>query len=186
MNRAIFLDRDGVIIEEKGYICHLSQSAIFPFAAGAIRKMNEAGFKVIGITNQSAIARGLCSKEEVEQLHADIQGILGAEGAVIDRFYYCPYLPGGVIEAYRGSHPWRKPQPGMLLQAAKDFGIDLGESYMIGDSAIDIEAGRNAGCKTILVLTGKGFASREELEQRGISPDYITGNIQTAVECLDI
>jgi D-glycero-D-manno-heptose 1,7-bisphosphate phosphatase len=182
MNRAIFLDRDGTIIEEKNYICHLSQSAIFPFTANAVRKMNEKGFCVVGITNQSAIARGICTREQVEKIHADICSKLLEEQAVIHRFYYCPYHPEGVVSEYRQFHHWRKPQPGMILQAAEDFGIDLGESYMMGDDLIDIQAGMNAGCKTVLVLTGKGQETKEKLAGQGIAPHLVTDNILTAIE----
>ncbi len=182
MNRAIFLDRDGTIIEEKGYICSLSQSAIFPFTFEAVRKMNSAGFKVIGITNQSAIARGICTKEQVERLHADICKELLTEQAEFQRFYYCPFHPEGAVREYRQRHSWRKPQPGMILQAAVDFALHLPGSYMMGDDVIDIEAGKNAGCKTVLVLTGKGLDTRQILAQRGIVPDLTADNILTAIE----
>ncbi len=182
MNNAIFLDRDGTIIEEKGYICHLSQSAVFPFAGEAVSRMNAAGFKVIGISNQSAIGRGICTVEQVEQVHADIQEILLKEEAVIHGFYYSPFHPEAVVSQYRKEHAWRKPRPGMLLQAGDDFDIHLPASYMIGDSVIDIQAGQQAGCKTILVLTGKGRQTREELVHKGIVPNLVTDNILTAIE----
>lgn len=177
MNKAIFLDRDGVIIEEKGYISSLSQSAVFPFSAEAIGLMNRAGFLVIGITNQSAIHRGLATVREVEQIHRVIQEQLlsGHPEALIHRFYYCPFYP---------SHPWRKPLPGMIHQAARDFDIDLSESYMMGDSVIDIQAGQNAGCKTALVLTGKGADTESQLKQLNLTPDFITENIHTATKLL--
>jgi D-glycero-D-manno-heptose 1,7-bisphosphate phosphatase len=184
MNRAIFLDRDGVIIEEKGYICSLSQSVIFPFVGEAVRMMNESGFKVIGVTNQSAIARGYCTKDQVETIHREIIETLAKEGAVIDRFYYCPFLPGGTVPEYTKVSDLRKPAPGMILQAAADFDIDLSESYMMGDNIIDIETGINAGCKTVLVLTGKGGEMRKILEEKNIRPDLITENILTAIKMI--
>lgn len=182
MNKAIFLDRDGTIIEEKGYICNLRQSEIFPFTAEAVRLMNENHFKVIGITNQSAVARGICTREQVETIHREIIDTLAAQGAVIHRFYYCPYHEQGVIPGYRKKSDRRKPEPGMILQAAKDFNIDLSQSYMIGDDLIDIETGKNAGCRTVLVLTGKGNETRERLAGINIQPDLITGNILTAIK----
>jgi D-glycero-D-manno-heptose 1,7-bisphosphate phosphatase len=182
MNKAIFLDRDGTIIKEKGYICFLRQSEIFPFTAEAVRRMNENHFKVIGITNQSAVARGICTREQVETIHKEIINTLAKQGAVIHGFYYCPYHEQGVIPGYRKKSGWRKPQPGMILQAAKDFNIDLSQSYMIGDHRVDIETGKNAGCRTVLVLTGKGRETREKLAGTNIQPDLITGNIFTAIE----
>lgn len=181
MNKAIFLDRDGTIIEERGYICNLSQSEIFPFAAEAVRLMNEGGFRVIGITNQSSIARGICTVSQVEGIHREIVGTLEESGAVIDGFYYCPYHVDGVVAKYKKSSAWRKPLPGMILQGAKDFDIDLSRSYMIGDDQIDIETGKNAGCRTVLVLTGKGREMKEKLLERGIIPDLVTENILTAI-----
>jgi D-glycero-D-manno-heptose 1,7-bisphosphate phosphatase len=181
MNKAIFFDRDGTIIEEKGYICRLQQSEIFPFSAEAVRLMNENHFKVIGITNQSAIARGICTREQVETIHREITETLAKQGAVIHRFYYCPFLTEGIIPAYRKKSEWRKPLPGMIFQAATDFHIDLSQSYMVGDDLIDIETGKNAGCKTVLVLTGKGCLAREQLPGRDIQPDMISENILTAI-----
>lgn len=183
-NKAVFLDRDGTLIEEQGYICHLSQSRIFPFAFDAVRRMNEKGYMVIGITNQSSIARGICTVEQVETIHTEIQRQFLNRGCKIERFYYCPYHEEAKIEKFRGKHSWRKPSPGMLLQAAKDFDIDLSASYLMGDHMTDIQAGLNAGCKTVLVLTGKGEQYRPILEENKISPGYITGNIFTAVDTL--
>lgn len=184
MNKAIFLDRDGTIIEEKGYICSLGQSEIFPFTAEAVRLMNENFFKVIGITNQSAIARGICTREQVETIHQEVIHTLAKQGAKIDGFYYCPYHEQGVIPGYRKKSDWRKPAPGMILQAAADFNIDLSQSYMMGDDLIDIETGKNAGCRTVLVLTGKGRQTRERLAGLNIQPDLITENILTAIKKL--
>jgi len=181
MNKAIFLDRDGTIIEERGYICHLSRSEIFPFSFEAVRRMNKNHFKVIGITNQSAIARGICTQEQVENLHAEIREKFLNREVVIDKFYYCPFHLDGVIEKFKKSHPCRKPAPGMLIQAAKDFDIDLSQSYMMGDNLIDIQAGKNAGCKTVLVLTGKGLQTRQRLGKENITPDLISENILTAI-----
>ncbi|MGE5341634.1 MAG: D-glycero-alpha-D-manno-heptose-1,7-bisphosphate 7-phosphatase [Candidatus Omnitrophota bacterium] len=180
--KAIFLDRDGTLIQDNGYICRLSESAIFPFSFEAVRRMNRLGFKVIVVTNQSSIARGICTKEEVETMHRDIRQLFLKNDSIIDGFYYCPYHIDGEIEAYRIDHPWRKPAPGMLLQAAADFNITLTESYMIGDAMCDMEVGKNAGCKTILVLTGKGEETQKKLMESGVIPDRITTNILDATE----
>lgn len=181
-NKAIFLDRDGTIIQDRGYICHLFESEIFPFAYEAVRIMNENQFKVIGITNQSSIARGICSPEQVETLHLTIREKLQVRQALIEKFYYCPYHADGEIPAYKKEHPWRKPSPGMLIQAARDFNIQLSHSYMMGDNLIDIQAGKNAGCRTVLVLTGKGLQTKEKLEKENINPDLICKNILTAIK----
>ncbi|MCP4214273.1 MAG: HAD family hydrolase [bacterium] len=184
MNKAVFLDRDGVIIEEKSFICSLSQSAIFPFCYEAVRLMNRNGFQVVGITNQSAVARGICTKEQVEEIHREITASLAAEGAVIRRFYYCPFHEEGIVPEYRKKSTLRKPEPGMILQAAKDMEIDLTESYMVGDDVRDIEAGRKAGCRTVLVLTGKGPATLTKLEHLGIQPDLVAENILEAIKTI--
>jgi D-glycero-D-manno-heptose 1,7-bisphosphate phosphatase len=182
MNKAIFLDRDGTIIDELGYVCHLDQEKIYPFAFAAIKQMNQKGFKVIGITNQAAIARGICTYGEVDTFNNELLFALKEKGGVMDRFYFSPYHPDFQAETFLHLKDWRKPEPGMILQAAKDFNIDLQQSYMIGDSTIDIQAGKNAGCKTILVLTGKGKDSKKELKHRHIQPDIITDNILTAIQ----
>lgn len=181
MNKAIFFDRDGTIIEERGYISRLRQSEIFPFTAEAVRLMNENHFKAIVITNQSAIARGICTPEQVETIHREISETLAKQGAVIDRFYYCPFHTEGVIPAYKKKSECRKPLPGMIFQAAADFHIDLSQSYMVGDDLVDIETGKNAGCKTVLVLTGKGRQVFEQLPGRDIQPDIVSENILTVI-----
>jgi D,D-heptose 1,7-bisphosphate phosphatase len=182
MNRAIFLDRDGTIIEDRGYICHLTQSEIFPFTLPAVRLMNEHLFKVVVITNQASIAKGICSKEEVEILHQEIKTELNRKGGKISRFYYSPYHKDGIIPEYSRDSVFRKPAPGMILEAVKDFNINLAASYMMGDSLVDIQAGANAGCKTVLVLTGKGKKTLESLNSSDVSPDFIAENILTAFE----
>ncbi len=187
MHRAIFLDRDGTLIEERGYICRLNDSDIFSFSFEALRLMKQAGFKVMVVTNQSSIARGICSRDEVETLHSDIRQECLKRQTAIDGFYYCPFHPEGTIEEYRKNHPWRKPGPGMIQQACLDFDIDPKCSYMIGDDLIDIETGKNAGCKTILVLTGKGMEMQKKITSAGIVPGMITGNILTAIrDILDV
>jgi len=172
------------MIEERGYICDLSESEIFSVTYEAVQLMNKNHFKVIGITNQSAVARGICTIEQVERIHREIIGILEKKGAVIDKFYYCPYHPDGALSEFKKVSAWRKPSPGMILQAAKDFNIDLSESYMMGDDLIDIKTGKNAGCRTILVLTGKGRMNKQQLLKKNIQPDIISENILTAIKTI--
>jgi histidinol-phosphate phosphatase family protein len=148
MNRAVFLDRDGVInraASESKYITRWDEMCVLPGVAEAIRLLNTSGFLVIVVTNQRCVAKGLITVEDLELLHQKMCGELAAMGAMIDRVYYCPHD----MEPPCGC---RKPAPGMLLDAARDHDITLYESWMIGDSTSDIEAGTNAGCRTARVI----------------------------------
>jgi D-glycero-D-manno-heptose 1,7-bisphosphate phosphatase len=180
MNKAIFLDRDGTLIEDRGYICSFSQVGFFNFAAAAVRVMNKAGYVVIVVSNQSAVARGICSEKEIKLLHQQLQNHFKKYSAVIAAFYYCPFLPDGTIERYRQDSPLRKPAPGMLLQAACDFELDLCSCIMIGDKTDDIEAGKAAGCRTMLVRTGQGRSSENSFQSIGQGPDYIVDDLLAA------
>ncbi len=153
--KAVFLDRDGTINEYRGFIRTPEEFELIPGVATAIKRLNESGFLVIVITNQPVIARGETTVETLTDIHNKMETELGREGAYVDAIYYCPHHPH---KGYEGEIPelkieceCRKPKPGMILQAAKDYNIDLSESYMIGDSENDIQAGINAGCKTVLV-----------------------------------
>lgn len=150
------MDRDGTINEEVGYLSKQEQLRVYPEAIEAIGILNRAGIPVIVITNQSGIARGYFDEAVVEDLHARINGILGASGARIDRFYFCPHHPTEGIGPYLKTCECRKPRPGMLLAAARELNLDLSRSYMIGDMPKDIAAAANAGAKGILVRTGYG------------------------------
>ncbi len=180
MTRAVFLDRDGTLIENRGYICEFSQAGIFPFAAGAVRRLNRAGYRVIVVSNQSAVARGICSQEQVLALHRRLQEHFAGLGAEIAAFYHCPFLADGSVAAFRRQSPLRKPAPGMLLQAAAEHGIDLAASFMVGDSLDDIEAGRRAGCRTVLVRTGCGSESESLFLPAGPRPDHIAADLAAA------
>lgn len=184
MNPAVFLDRDGTLVENRGYICEFSQVGFFPFAAGAVRTLNESGYRVIVVSNQSAVARGICSEEQVRELHRRLQAHFRERGAVIAGFYFCPFLENGALPAYRCASPLRKPEPGMLLQAAREHDIDLARSFMVGDRTDDIEAGRRAGCRTVLVRTGYGLASEAELAAAGPHPDFIADDLAAAARLI--
>ena len=151
MKKAIFLDRDGTIIADKGFVHKGEDLELLPGAAQAIKMAKEAGFLVVVITNQSGVARGYFSEEDVKTLNHHLNRILAREGARVDAFYYCPHHPEATVKAYRQVCSCRKPQPGLLLLAAKELGIDLSRSWMIGDSPRDVEAGKQAGCRTILL-----------------------------------
>jgi len=150
---AVFLDRDGTIIQDRGYIAGPDLVRLQPGAAEAIGRFSRLGHRVVLVSNQSGVARGLFTEEDLRAVHARLESLLLAEGARLDGAYYCPYLDGedAVVEEYRKDSALRKPKPGMLLQAAEDLEIDLGRSWMIGDSACDVAAGLGAGCRTILL-----------------------------------
>lgn len=164
MKRAVFIDRDGTINVEKEYLYRAEEFEFIPGAAAAIRLLNEAGFLVVVVTNQSGVARGYYTEEDVHLLHRHISSLLDQAGSRVDAWYYCPHHPDG-----RGSYALpcrcRKPHPGMLREAALRFDIDLESSIMIGDKLIDIEAGRAAGCRTILVRTGYGREEEQKLSE---------------------
>jgi D-glycero-D-manno-heptose 1,7-bisphosphate phosphatase len=180
MRRAAFLDRDGTLIQDRGYICDFAQVGFFPFAAAAVRQLNRAGYLVIVVSNQSAVARGFCTQEQVTGLHQRLQAHFREQGADIAAFYHCPFLADGRVAAYRRESPLRKPAPGMLLQAAAEFGLALDESFMVGDKADDIEAGRRAGCRTVLVRTGYGRESEIRLMADGARPDFVADDLAAA------
>ncbi|MCK4819636.1 HAD family hydrolase [bacterium] len=182
INKAIFLDRDGTLIKDRGYICRFKEVEIFSFSVEAIKKLNENRYRVIVITNQSSIARGICSEDQILGIHREITAYFKYRGAIIDRFYYSPYLEDAKIENFRKKHDSRKPAPGMILQAEKDFKINLKKSFMIGDSSRDIIAGKKAGCQTVLVLTGNGKMACQELKRQNLKPDFIAENLLDAVE----
>lgn len=160
MTPAVFLDRDGVLIAEAEYLSHPSRVQLIPGAAAAVRRLNDAGRPVVVVTNQSGVARGFFPESRVVEVHAHISALLLAEaGAVIDHFDYCPYHPTAGVGEYLRDSDCRKPKPGMLLRSAAALGLDLANSWMVGDRRSDLEAGAAAGCRTILVRTGYGSAS---------------------------
>ena len=153
MERAVFLDRDGTIIEDVGYLDDCSRMKFLPGAVESIRLLNKSGYKVIIVTNQAGVAKGYFSEDTLKEINSKMLKLMVAQGAYIDKIYYCPHHIEGTIEEYRKECPWRKPNPGMIEEAAREYNLDLKNSYMIGDKISDMEAGRRAGCKTIF-LTG--------------------------------
>ncbi len=148
---AVFLDRDGTINVEKNYLHKITDWAWIPGAIDAIRIINETGYLVIVITNQSGIARGYYGEEDVNQLHNQVDELLAKENAHIDAYYFCPHHPD-----ISGACNCRKPSPGMIMAAQAEYNIDLSKSLIIGDKSSDVEAGRNAGIAQYLVGTGYG------------------------------
>jgi len=150
-NKAIFLDRDGTLIEDPGYLNHPEQVKLLEGVAEALIELRAMGYMLIVVSNQSAVARGVVSEKDLGEIHNRLRQLLTERGAYLDQIYYCPYHPDGVIPKYRKESDWRKPNPGMLLAAADEMDIDLSQSWSIGDSSRDVEAGLRAGCKTILI-----------------------------------
>ena len=172
---ALFLDRDGVLIEEVEYLARLELVKLIPGAAAVVRRFNDAGWRVAVVSNQSGVARGLLPESLLPEVHREIaRQLLEEAGAKIDGFYYCPHHPTAGQGSYRIECDCRKPKPGMLLQAARELGIDLAHSWMIGDRRTDLEAGAAAGCRTILVQTGYGATT-------GITGTDASLNLQAVV-----
>lgn len=150
LRAAVFLDRDGVIVEDVNFLTVVSDIHILPGVAHAIRMMQDR-FYLIVVTNQSGLARGLLNERDLLDIHAEIVRLLAAEGAIIDAFYYCPHLPQALVMTYREECDCRKPRPGMLLRAQADWGLDLTRSFLVGDGTRDIQAGSAAGVRSILL-----------------------------------
>ena len=180
--RAVFLDRDGVLNREVGNLSRVEQLQLLPGVSGAVRKLNELDIPVIVVTNQSAVGRGLCSEAELGEIHVALAELLAAGGASVARFCYCPHHPTEGIGPYRMECECRKPKPGMLRQAAKDLGIDLTRSAIVGDHLSDLQAGWTAGCRTVLVTTGRGLETRKNLAGHPRQPDHIADGLAGAVD----
>ncbi|MFI4876318.1 MAG: D-glycero-alpha-D-manno-heptose-1,7-bisphosphate 7-phosphatase [Blastopirellula sp. JB062] len=160
---ALFLDRDGTINVEREYLADPDQLELLPGAAAAISAANRAGAPVIVVTNQSGVARGMFPESRIAQIHHRLDQLLAEQDAVIDAYYYCPHHPKSASAAYRLNCECRKPRAGMLYAAAAQRELDLSQSVMIGDKPSDIGAGRSAGCQTMLVRTGYGQATENDL-----------------------
>lgn len=179
---AIFVDRDGVVIELIDYLSRPEQVALVPGVAAAIAEVNRAGIPVVMVTNQSAIARGLLTEAGLAEVHERLRALLAREDAHLDAVYYCPHHPDIGEPPYRRACACRKPEPGMLLQAAADLGLDLARSAFIGDHATDVEAGRRAGIgRMMLVRTGHGRAAEAALAAAPHQPSSIHDDVVSAI-----
>lgn len=185
-NTAVFLDRDGVINEEVGYIDSLDKLKIISCAYEAIKLINQSGMQVVIVSNQAGVAKGIFTEDFVQTTHDYLQRILSRQGAYINSIYYCPHHPTEGEKPYQQVCECRKPAPGMLLRAAQDLNIDLKRSYMIGDRFRDIEAAKKAGVQGILVKTGYGQGllrdDGPDKETPDRQPDYIAADILEAVK----
>ncbi len=177
---AVFLDRDGTLLEEAGYLDRLERLVFFPYSVDAVRLLNRAGFVVVVVTNQAGIARGIFKESFVAAAHGHISERLSLGGARIDAFYYCPHHPEAVVEALRQDCGCRKPRPGMFTRAAEELGLDLGRSFVVGDRWHDLEAGQRVGARGILVRTGYG-RTEEASPKAGLVPEAVVDNVMEAV-----
>lgn len=172
---AVFLDRDGVLTEERSYVTCLEELKIFPFAQMCVEQIHKKGYYAIVVTNQSGIARGLFTESQLEEMNRFLIETTG-----VDAVYYCPHHPQGKIERYGIECQCRKPKTGMFEKACRDFAIDMGMSFMVGDRAGDVIAGENAGLQTVLAESGYGLA-RLEAE---VAPDHIIQDLRELTEIL--
>jgi len=182
-NRAIFLDRDGTLNEEDGYITSPERFRLYSFAAEAVRLINQSGWKAIVLTNQSGVARGYFTEATLIEIHKRMEAALRMQGAQIDAIYYCAHHPDYGSPPYRQDCDCRKPRPGLGERAARDFNLDLNRCYAVGDRYRDIEAGQALGARGVMVMTGFG---REECETEHLhwprQPDHVTEDLLEAVK----
>ena len=182
--KAIFLDRDDTLIEDPGYISNPDQVKLLDSVPESLIQLKALGYKLIVVSNQSAVARGIIIEKKLEKIHDRLKQLLAEKDAFLDKIYYCPYHPEGVVPKYRKESNCRKPNPGMLLRAVVEMDIDLEQSWCIGNSNRDIEAGKRAGCKTILIDVPYRQKSIARLSKSDASPDYKAVNIKEAVNII--
>lgn len=185
MRPAVFIDRDGTISEEVGYINHPSRFRLFPYAADAIKHLNDNGWLAILVTNQAGVARGYFSEEMIQTVHAALTTNLESDGATLDAIYYCAHHPSVGEPPFRLDCDCRKPKPGLITRAAQDLEIDLSASWMVGDRYSDIELARNAGLKSAFVLSGYGRGEWEH-QRAGwtAKPDLVAEDLLEAVNLI--
>jgi len=178
-SQAVFLDRDNTLIHDPGYLSNPADVHLIDGVSDGLKSLTGAGFKLVIVTNQAGVARGYFGENDTRAVNAEVIRQLSEAGVSIDAVYYCPYHPDGIVEPFNQEHPDRKPNPGMLLRAAKDMDIELARSWMIGDTARDAEAGKRAGCRTICVIS-------EEMSSESPPPDadYRCRNISEAASII--
>jgi D,D-heptose 1,7-bisphosphate phosphatase len=179
--KAVFLDRDDTIVDDPGYIRSPEQLRLIPGAAEALKQLQKMGYLLVIVTNQSGVARGFITEQQLENIHQELKRQLATENAAVDGLYYCPYHPDGEVKDFSVESNLRKPNAGMFFQAEEDLDIDLTQSWMIGDSYRDIQAGQAAGCHTILVdVPGK----IREKKKTDAEPDRKAVNLREAVNII--
>jgi D-glycero-D-manno-heptose 1,7-bisphosphate phosphatase len=179
VNRAVFLDRDGTIIEEVGYLDRIERLRLFPETVDALRALQRAGLRLIIATNQSGIAQGLFTESFVRDLHRHLTAQLARGGVRLDGIYYCPHHPEAKLAEYRAACTCRKPASGLLQQAAREHDLDLAQSYMIGDRWRDLIAGQATGTAGVLVRTGYGDTEAQRPPAGG-GADVVVDNLAAA------
>lgn len=179
---AVFLDRDGTINEQMGYINHISRFVLLPGVAEAIARLNRHGVAAVVVSNQSGLARGYFPPELLDEVHALMQEQLRRQGAILDGIYVCPHHPEAREEKYRQNCECRKPKPGLMLKAARELGLDLTRSYLVGDRWSDLKAAAACGAKGILVLTGYGRGDLQYIGPRQtLQPHHVAEDLPRAV-----
>lgn len=180
-DKAILLDRDDTLIEDPGYINHPDQVKLLSGVPEALVELRNMGYKLVVVSNQSAVARGIVTEKMLSQIHDRLKKLLAEHNTYLDRIYYCPYHPDGIVAKYRKESKNRKPNPGMILTASEELDLDLAQSWVVGNSNRDIEAGRRASCKTILVTRVSDY---KQPELGMASPDYRAINLKEAVNII--
>ena len=175
---AVFVDRDNTLIEDPGYISRPDQVRLLAGTAESVARLRAAGYPVVVVSNQSGVARGYFTEDDLTAVHRRMQQLLGEQNAGVDAIYYCPFLDGeeATVERYRRDSHLRKPKPGLLLMAADEINLDLSKSWMVGDSVKDVQAGRAAGCRTILIGTGHDNGAHDA--------DHLSADFSTAVDII--
>lgn len=184
LQKAVFLDRDGVIIQQVDFLIKPKQLKLLPNVGKVIKLLNHFGFLVVVITNQPVVARGLIKPEGIDKIHTVLINRLKKQGAKIDAVYFCPHHPNANVKKYRLRCRCRKPGIGLIIKAAKDFNINLKKSFMVGDALIDIVAGKRAGLTNILVKTGPGHSRLDKLYQKNFKPDFIAKNLNEIIRII--
>jgi D-glycero-D-manno-heptose 1,7-bisphosphate phosphatase len=176
---AVFLDRDGTLIEDVAYLDQLDRVVFYPWTVDAVRALNHAGLAVVVVTNQSGIARGFFDEPFVERTHRHIAARLAAGGARVDGYYYCPHHPAGSVDPYVRQCDCRKPARGMVDRAVSDLCLDAAMSFVVGDKWLDVQLGRAVGARAILVRSGAG-AAEEQRPPEGVAADAVVDNLAAA------
>ena len=176
---AVFLDRDGTLIEEVGYLDRPERVELYAYTADAIRALNRAGLRTVIVTNQSGVARGFFAESMVHAVHAHIERLLAQAGAYIDAYYYCPHHPDGKVAQYTRACDCRKPGRGLVDRAARELGIDPGRSFVVGDRWLDVGLAREVGAAGVLVRTGYGL-TEEQRPLTGLAADAVVDNLAAA------
>jgi len=178
---AVFFDRDGTINREVNYLSSPEQLELLPGAIEGLRRLREAGFKLVVVTNQAGVARGYFGEDDVQRIHRRLEELLAAGGAGVDAFYYCPHHPEGQGD-YRKVCPSRKPGTGMFERAAADLGLDFASSFVVGDNVTDLIPGGQLGCRTVLVRTGYGQSMVDRGALAELSVGYIAADLLDAAD----